>query len=158
MNQNSYQAITAMINAFPQSAVNLKALLLTFEQVLSGVSDQSITETATRFCSGLVEGQSRTFAPSVAEFSTEARRWDGLMPYRNRAALPKPSRDPWTPQPKENRVRMGFKMSVLSAGISLGQVERVAEANNRGLDDMIALGQLWGVPVPEELWQQIEAA
>lgn len=53
---------------------------------------------------------------------------------------------------------MGFKMSVLSAGISMGRVDDVAEANRRGLEDMIALGQQWGVPVPDELFEQARSA
>lgn len=155
MNQNSYQALTAMINSFPQSAVNLKALLLTYDQALSGVPDQAIHDAAANFIAGRVSGQSLTFAPSVAEFCSEARRTP-VAAYR---ALPPPRRvDSWEPQPKEHRVRMGFKMSVLSAGLARQEVDRVAEANKRGLEDMIALGQEWGVVVPEEIWAQVVRA
>jgi hypothetical protein len=52
---------------------------------------------------------------------------------------------------------MGFKMSVLSCGIGRKQVERVAEANKRGIDDMMALAQEWGVPVPESLFRRKSA-
>jgi len=53
---------------------------------------------------------------------------------------------------------MGFKMAVLSASFGVkGGAEQVAEANRRGLEDMVALGQTWGVPVPDELWTQLNA-
>lgn len=134
--------------------MNLKALLLTFDQALTGVHDQAIQGAAANFIAGKVNGQSLTFAPSVAEFCSEARRTP-VSAYR---ALPAPRQvDSWEPQPKEHRIRMGFKMSMMSAGLALREVDRVAEANRRGLEDMIALAQEWGVPVPEELWQQVRA-
>lgn len=153
-----------MLNAFPQSAADIRGLLLTFDQALTGVTDQAITEAAGRFIAGDVAGQSPRFAPSVAEFVQEARRVDALLPYRNRSALPRPSRDrEYDPcfrrDDLKTRIRMGFKMAVLSAsfGVKNG-ADMVAEANGRGLEDLIALGQRWGVPVPEELWHQIEKA
>lgn len=48
--------------------------MLTYDQALTGVSDQAIGEAVTRFICGDVQGQSKTFAPSVAEFVQEARR------------------------------------------------------------------------------------
>ena len=35
--------------------------------------------------------------------------------------------------------------------------DRVAEANKRGLDDMMALAQEWGVPIPESLFRRKSA-
>jgi len=152
MNQKSFQAITTMLNSFPQSPADLRALLLTYDQALDGVSDKAIEKAALAFISGQVEGQNKTFAPSVAEFCSEARRTPYLV---NRQApvsyLPHKHDDPST------RVRMGFKMAVLSASIGMGKVDLVADANRRGLDDIIALGQQWGVPVPEEIWAQRQA-
>lgn len=152
MNQKSYQAITTMLNSFPQSPVDLRALLLTYDQALDGVSDLAIERAALKFISGQVEGQNKTFAPSVAEFCSEARKTPYLV---NRPApvayLPHKHDDPAT------RIRMGFKMAVLSAALGMGKVDLVAEANKGGLDDMIALGQQWGVPVPEELWAQLKS-
>lgn len=64
----------------------------------------------------------------------------------------------WEREPPLTVARMGFKMSVLSAGIAHGAVSRVAQANERGLEDLVALGQEWGVEVPEEVWRQMERA
>src|SRR5690349_14870866 len=126
MNQNSYQALTMMLNAFPQSAADLRGLLLTYDQALFGVSDQAICETAQRFTCGEVKDQSRTFAPSVAEFVQEAKRWASLIPFRNRPALPAPVRsEPHRFDDRATRIRMGFKLQVLSAAIALKAVDRV---------------------------------
>lgn len=52
----------------------------------------------------------------------------------------------------EVRIRMGFKMALLSKALSLRMVEKVRQANERGLEDLMALAQEWGVPIPESLW------
>lgn len=56
------------------------------------------------------------------------------------------------------RARMSFKMALLSAGVAHGAVQRVSKANERGLEELVALGQEWGVAVPEEVWRQIGKA
>lgn len=157
MNQNSYMAVTAMLNAFPQSAGDIKALMLTYEKALTGVSDQAIIEAAERYIKGDVPEQSLTFAPSIAEFVKQAKFVDGVIPMRNRPRLVhdrewKPQEDPAT------RARMGFKMNVLSAGIAHNAVGRVSKANERGLEEMVALAQEWGVTVPDEVWRQLGKA
>lgn len=157
MNQNSYMAVTAMLNAFPQSAGDIKALMLTYEKALTGVSDQAIIEAAERYIKGEVPEQSLTFAPSIAEFVKQAKFVDGVIPMRNRPRLVhdrewKPQEDPAT------RARMGFKMNVLSAGIAHNAVGRVSKANERGLEEMVALAQEWGVTVPDEVWRQLGKA
>lgn len=158
MEQRAYLAMTAMLNAFPQTAGNADLTLRTFEAVLRDVSPQAVIEASERFTAGKVEGQNPTFAPSTAEFAREARRIADLIPYRNMPRLPARKDHSWSPQPKEARVRMGFKMAVLSAAIDTGTVDEVAKASARGLEDMVALGQRMGVPVPDELWKQIEGA
>jgi hypothetical protein len=155
MDQKSFLAITAMLNSFPQGqATDQELLLRTYEAVLRDVSSEAITETAERFSGNRVTGQSDTFAPSVAQFATEARRMDGLIPYRNRPRLAPPERAHHHFDDPKTRIRMGFKMSVLSAGIGLKRVDEVARANAEGLDSLMALAQQWGVPIPEELFNQ----
>ena len=160
MDQKAFLAITAMLNSFPQqAATDSETLLKTYSAVLRDISSQAVTETAQRFICGEVSSQSRTFAPSVAEFVQEARRWAGLIPYRDRQSLPAP-RDyrPHRYDDNATRIRMGFKMKVLSAGIAMSAVDRVAAANKRGLEDMMALGQEWGIPIPDELFEQTRSA
>lgn len=160
MNQESYQALTKMLNAFPQSAADLRGLLLTYDEDTTGVPDQAIIEAAGRFRRGEVAGQNKTFAPSIAEFCTEARRIAELLPYRGMTRLTPPTASHiFVPRddPK-TRARMGFKMAVLSASFGVKDgASKVAEANKRGLEDIIALGQTWGVAVPDELWAQVNS-
>lgn len=128
---------------------------MTYEEDTTGIPDTGIIEAAARFRRGIVDGHNPTFAPSIAQFCKEARRCAEEQWERANRGRPRQIEHKWVPQPPETRIRMGFKMSVLSAGLALGRVDEVAEANKRGLDEMIALGQQWGVPVPEELWAQI---
>lgn len=62
----------------------------TYEAVLGDVSAAAITETAQRFVSGSINGQSKTFAPSVAEFVDAAKRQDEIIEIRNQPRLPAP--------------------------------------------------------------------
>lgn len=157
MNREAAAAITAMLNSFPQQANDYKALLQTYDKILIGLSDRAITETAMRYTAGDVPGQSRDFAPSIAQFNQQAKLMDEVIPLRGRERLEPPSRF-WAPTPKpEDRIRMGFKMSVLSEGLKRKLVDRVAEANKRGIDDMMALAQEWGVPIPESLFRRKSA-
>lgn len=125
---------------------------------MKDIPAQAVIEAAERFTSGLVPNQNKTFAPSVAEFATEARRIADLLPYRGTKSLTQRPYFYQEPKPGE-RIRMGFKMSVLSASFGRKDgADMVAEANTRGLEDLVALGQSWGVPVPEELWAQLGKA
>lgn len=128
--------------------------MLTYEEDTTGIPDQAIIDAAGRFRRGVVEGHNKTFAPSIAEFCAEARRTPvaAFRPIQFH-------REPFKHDDKATRIRMGFKMSVLSAGLGIaGGPDRVAEANRRGLEDLIALGQTWGVPVPDELFEQVKSA
>lgn len=58
-------------------------------------------------------------------------------------------------EPDEQRIRMGFKLTLLAKAVDLRQVDALAEANMRGLEDLVALAQKWGVDVPESVWAQI---
>ena len=133
-------------------------MLETFATILDDVPSQAVLEAAQRFMSGDVKDQSLKFAPSLPEFSVEARRIADLLPYRNLKRLPSPPRPVERynePKPGE-RERMGFKMSVLSHSLTVkGGPDRVAAANKAGLEELVALAQEWKVPVPEEVWRQL---
>lgn len=94
MDQKAFLAITAMLNGFPQGNANPDLTMATFEAALRDVTSQAVIEAAQRFTCGDVTGQSRTFAPSIAEFVQEARRIADLIPYRDRPRLPPPSHRP----------------------------------------------------------------
>lgn len=65
-------------------------LLRTYRAVLAEASSQSIIEAAQRFTTGKVPGQSKTFAPSVAEFIAEVERRGELAKIKGRPSLPSP--------------------------------------------------------------------
>jgi hypothetical protein len=144
MNQHSFQAISAMVNAFPQSSAEKKALLLTYEKGLGGVPDRAISETAIRFIRNEIPHQSPTFAPSVAEFVQAARR----VPIE-RVMLPKPERQREI-DPGE-RARMRLKMPMYNHATRCGLMAGLDAANKAGFSAMISLAHKWGVPIPEEL-------
>lgn len=126
---------------------------------MQDVSDPAITEAAQNFIRGDAFGQTnKTFAPSIAEFVQEARRIHEVIPYRTKSTLPAPKPLPHKYDDEKTRCRMGFKMKVLTAGIGMGRVDDVARANREGLEELVALGQQWGVPVPDELWEQLKKA
>lgn len=79
-----------MMNAFPQGSSDPDVFSASVERAVSNLPSEAIAEAAQRFTAGLVSGQHKTFAPSVAEFASEARRIAELMPYRNRPQLPAP--------------------------------------------------------------------
>jgi hypothetical protein len=158
MNQTAYQGITKMLNAFPQSAADLRGLLLTYDEDTTGIRDDAIIEAAQRFRRGDVSGQNRTFAPSIAEFCSEARRIAEMIPYRDRPALPAPRRQT-APDDREARVRMKLKIPLWQHCLVVPfGADILAEANARGLDELIALAQEWNTPIPDEAWEQRRAA
>lgn len=148
-----------MLNSFPQGGSDPDVLLATLERSTSRLSDRAVAETARRFICGEVANRNPAFAPSVAEFVQEARRVEELVPYMDRPRLPSPKaeRSERHHVSPAERIRMGFKMSVLSAGLGLRKVDEVAAANKRGLPALIALAEAWGVPVPPELKQSAAA-
>lgn len=64
--------------------------MATYEMALRGLSSQAIIEAAQRFTMGEVQGQSKTFAPSVAEFVTEARQRQEYIDLKAKPRLPAP--------------------------------------------------------------------
>lgn len=66
----------------------------TYEAVLRDASSQAVTEAAQRFTTGKVSGQSKTFAPSVAEFVAEVERRQELIDIQAKPRLPAPKHFP----------------------------------------------------------------
>lgn len=123
--------------------------MLTYNEALSGVSDQVISETARRFVSNAVESQSATFAPSVAEFAQEARRVARPVNKYAYPALPKP--EPELRLSPAERARMRLKMPMYQYANANGKMHKLAKANKQGHSAMIALAVKWGIEVPAEL-------
>lgn len=62
-----------MLNSFPQRAANTELLLRTYDDAMRTYPDNVVIDAAHRFTVGEIDGQSKTFAPSVAEFATAVR-------------------------------------------------------------------------------------
>lgn len=62
----------------------------TYEAVLRDASSPAVVEAAQRFTTGKVQGQSKTFAPSVAEFVAEVERRRELIDIKAKPRLPAP--------------------------------------------------------------------
>ncbi len=62
----------------------------TYEAVLRDLSPQAVIEAAQRFTMGDVNGQSKTFAPSIAEFVAEARQRQEYIDLKAKPRLPAP--------------------------------------------------------------------
>lgn len=73
-NQATFLAVTRLLDAFPQTTGDPDFRLKSFLADVADIEPGIVQETADRFRKGLVEGQSTRFAPSIAEFATEARR------------------------------------------------------------------------------------
>ena len=97
MDQKTYLAVTAMLNAYPQTGGNPDLTMATYEMALRGLSSQAVIEAAQRFTMGEVQGQSKTFAPSVAEFVTEARQRQEYIDIKAKPRLAAPR---YLPGPK----------------------------------------------------------
>jgi hypothetical protein len=127
---------------------------------LDGLPGWAIEQAVKDFIQGRIDRPVRRKGslPTVEEISVEARGHVNNEGSKQRAEAMRVEQfqERKAEYPQEHRERMGFKMSLLSMGLSRREVEKVAQANARGLESMIALGQTWGVPVPECLFGQIK--
>ena len=124
MNQSAHQALTMMLNAFPQGGQDYRLLLLTFEEDLAGISNQAVVETAQRYRRNEIPGQNETFAPSVAEFVTASRRQEEFISIRNRPRIPPP---PIRPAPPSAPVQRRTEAERARATELMSQFKAVAD-------------------------------
>lgn len=143
MDQRAYLALTAMLNAFPQTGGNPDLTMGTFEAVLASASSQSIIEAAQRFSSGLVEGQSMKFAPSSAEFAAEVRKRQEFIDIKSRPRLsaPMPTYRPGPLAPfeiaKQKALSANSHLPVLFEDINYDQFRKLSAAKE------IPVGAKW---------------
>lgn len=121
---------------------------------LSKLPGWAIEQAVADFIQGKIDRKKRGTLPTVEEVSAQTR-----VHVENEAAVQRARKaraeifaDRQPPASAEQRERMHFKMAVLSAGIARQEVDKVRQANERGLEDLMALAQSWGVPIPDSLW------
>jgi hypothetical protein len=142
-----------MINSFPQQeAANKEALLRTFKAALQGASSQSIIESAERFTKGLVKGQNKTFAPSVAEFFDEVCSRQELIDIKARPRLPPPQYFPGPLAPfqvrQQKRLAENSHLPIISENATLDEFRRLSAAKQLpvGAKFVASLGIIYGPP------------
>lgn len=113
----------------------------TFESVLQDILPQAVIDASQRFTMGDVEGQSKTFAPSIAEFVTEARRRQEIIKLKATPLLPAPR---WFPGPlapfqvrQQKRLAENAHLPVLHENISFDQWRKMSAAKE------IPVGAKW---------------
>lgn len=131
---------------------------------LEGLPGWAIKQAVTDFIQGKIERPARRKGalPTVEEVSVEARIHVDKEASRQRAERQRAEQlaEERYEMPLEHRVRMGFKMALLSAAWAspLTRMDRLADANQQGMDHLMALAQEWSVPIPESLWEKPHAA
>lgn len=164
MNQAAHIEVAKMLNGFPQGrATNIEALLLTYDEDLTGISDQAIIETAQRYRRNRVPNQSTEFAPSIAAFVDSARRQEELISIRSRPRLAAPPPTPMQPSApiqrrteaelERHRKRMAdFRASYEKEKAKITEAER---ANIRARYGMTpeALASIKDQPLPQGMVQ-----
>jgi hypothetical protein len=130
MDQKAYLAVTAMLNAYPQTGGNPDLTMATYEMALRDLSSQAVTEAAQRFTMGDVPGQSKTFAPSVAEFVTEARARQEYIDLKAKPRLPAPRYFPGPLAPfqvrQQKRLAENSHLPVLFESITYDQWRKMS--------------------------------
>lgn len=120
----------------------------------SGLSSQAVIEAAQRFTMGEVQGQSKTFAPSVAEFVTEARQRQEYIDLKAKPRLPAPRYSPGDLAPfqvrQEKRKAEYADRPVIEANVPLDRFIALSKAKQ------LPTGAIWcaclGIlgPAPKE--------
>lgn len=132
MTQQTLIAIGTLLNAFPASSGDVDVLVRSFEAATADVPPAAVCEAAKRYMEGRVDGQNTRFAPSVAEFATEARRIAELRQAIARPRLPSPTYLRSGPAPFQvsaERLRVKYAAwSVLHEGVSLEQFKAMVAA------------------------------
>lgn len=113
----------------------------TYEAVLKDISSQAVIEAAQRFTMGEVQGQSKTFAPSVAEFVTEARQRQEYIDLKAKPRLPLPRYFPGPKAPfqvrQEKRRAQYADRPVIEANVPLDRFIALSRAKQ------LPTGAIW---------------
>ncbi|TRD03813.1 hypothetical protein FJV76_14350 [Mesorhizobium sp. WSM4303] len=113
----------------------------TYEAVLANMSSQAVIEAAQRFIMGDVSEQSKTFAPSIAEFVAEARRRQEFIDLKAKPRLPAPRYFPGPLAPfqvrQQKRLAENAHLPILFENISYDQFRKMSAAKE------IPVGATW---------------
>lgn len=95
-----------LLNAFPQARdTDPKGLLYAFGIALEGLSTEAIIDASRRYIAGKVEGQSKDYAPTAAQFADEARKRQEVIEMRRTPRLERPVSRPSYGGPTQFQIR-----------------------------------------------------
>ncbi len=155
MNDAAMLEIARMRNSFAQTGDNPDLTRDTYKLALQDLSSQAVIEAAQRFIMGDVQGQSKTFAPSIAEFVQEARRRQEYITPAPRS-LPAPRYFPGSLAPfqvrQQKRLAENSHLPILFEGINSDQWRKLS------MERKVPTGAKWiasnGIVYGPELKQQ----
>lgn len=156
MSDRTNDAVTAMLNCFPQTAQDYGLWLETLERLCAGLTDRAVIETAERFAAGNVPDQSTRFAPSTAEFIQEAKRQQELIDIKSKPRLPPPRYFPGPLAPfqirQQKRLSENSHLPVISANATFEEFRRLSASKQLpvGAKFVASLGIIYG-PEPSLL-------
>jgi hypothetical protein len=150
MEQKTFLALTAMLNAFPQGSSNPDLTIRTFEAALADCSDEAIVKAALRFTKGDVPEQSMKFAPTVPEFVQQVRKCQEFIDIaaRPRIAPPVYRSGPLAPFQiaQQKKFAENSHLPVLFEDINFDQWKRMSKEQQvpAGSKWVAALGIVYG--------------
>ena len=123
----------------------------TYEAVLAGMSSQAVIDAAQRFVMGDVEGQSKTFAPSIAEFVTEARKRQEIIKLKETPRLPVYRHHTGSPfYVRQEKVRNKYRdCAILAENIGLAEYQTRIREFPPGHALVCAVATVYGPPALE---------
>lgn len=132
----------------------------TYEAVLRDVSALAVIEAAQRYTAGLVPAQNLTFAPSVAEFASEARKQADVIAIRSQPRISPPSYRPGRLAPfqiaAEKAKAANAHRTVIQENATLEQFQAMSRAGQlpAGASWVACLATIYG---PEPKQQSVAA-
>lgn len=125
----------------------------TYEAILADMSSQAVIEAAQRFTMGDVQGQSKTFAPSIAEFVTEARQRQEYIDLKAKPRLSPPRYYTGSPfHVRQEKTRTKYReCEILAENIGLDEYRRRCTAKEfpAGHAWIAGLATVYGPPAME---------
>jgi hypothetical protein len=127
-------------------------LLKTYEAALRDIESQAIIDTAQHFIRGDVAGQNMIFAPSIAQFVTEARKRQEINEYLGRPKLTGPvtfvgaDHRPRTVIAQEKAKHANAQLPVLAEDVGLDQWRHLSKKGEipAGAKWVACLGTVYG--------------
>jgi hypothetical protein len=145
--------LKVLFNALPfQRGTDPQVVTLAYVEALRGFTAEAITEGIRKFLRGDCDAVSPKFVPTPPELARIVR--SAVIPAR----VPTERRiAPFRYSDAGEKARMRLKMPMFAFAWSAGRMEELDRANSQGFEAMAALAMSWGIPVPQELFEDPHA-